>query len=89
MKTINIKTIRIDGGTQSRVEINNEIVTDYAEAIKAGADIFWSASSASDLARHSGLSPFERSSGSSAKSESRGTPVDTVRPWVNWARANN
>ena len=38
MKTINIKTIRIDGGTQSRVEINNEIVTDYAEAIKAGAE---------------------------------------------------
>jgi hypothetical protein len=38
MKTINIKTIRIDGGTQSRVEINNEIVTEYAEAIKAGAD---------------------------------------------------
>jgi len=38
MKTINIKTIRIDGGTQSRVEINNEIVTEYAEAIKAGAE---------------------------------------------------
>lgn len=38
MKTINIKTIRIDGGTQSRVEINNEIVTEYAESIKAGAE---------------------------------------------------
>lgn len=38
MKTINIKTIRIDGGTQSRVEINNEIVTEYAEAIKASAE---------------------------------------------------
>ena len=38
MKTINIKTIRIDGGTQSRVEINNEIVTEYAQAIKAGAE---------------------------------------------------
>lgn len=38
MKIINIKTIRIDGGTQSRVEINNEIVTEYAEAIKAGAE---------------------------------------------------
>lgn len=38
MKTINIKTIRIDGGTQSRVEINNEIVTEYAEAIKAGSE---------------------------------------------------
>lgn len=36
MKTINIKTIRIDGGTQSRVEINTETVTEYAEAIKAG-----------------------------------------------------
>lgn len=38
MKTINIKTIRTDGATQSRVEINNEIVTEYAEAIKAGAE---------------------------------------------------
>lgn len=38
MKTINIKTIRIDGGTQSRVEINNEIVTEYAQAIQAGAE---------------------------------------------------
>lgn len=38
MKTINIKTIRIDGGTQSRVEINNEIVTEYADAIKGGAE---------------------------------------------------
>lgn len=38
MKTINIKTIRIDGGTQSRVEINNEIVTEYAEAIKTGSE---------------------------------------------------
>jgi len=38
MKTINIKTIRIDGGTQSRVEINNEIVTEYADAITAGAE---------------------------------------------------
>ena len=38
MKTINIKTIRIDGGTQSRVEINNEIVTEYAQAIQSGAE---------------------------------------------------
>jgi hypothetical protein len=37
-KTINIKTVRIDGSTQSRVEINNEIVTEYADAIKAGAE---------------------------------------------------
>jgi hypothetical protein len=38
MKTINIKTIRTDGGTQSRVKINNKIITEYAEAIKAGAE---------------------------------------------------
>jgi len=38
VKNINIKAIRIGGGTQSRVEINNEIVTEYAEAIKAGAE---------------------------------------------------
>lgn len=37
MKTINIKTIRIDGGTQSRVEINNELVQEYAQAIDDGA----------------------------------------------------
>lgn len=37
MKTINIKTINIGTGElQSRAEINNEIVTEYAEAIKAG-----------------------------------------------------
>lgn len=33
---INIAEIRIDGGTQSRVEINQQVVEDYAEAIKAG-----------------------------------------------------
>lgn len=38
MKKINVKTIRIDGGTQSRVEINNEAVADYAEAIRAGVE---------------------------------------------------
>lgn len=38
MKSLNIKTIRIDGGTQSRAEINNEIVTEYADAIKAGTE---------------------------------------------------
>ena len=38
MKTINIKAIRIDGGTQSRVEINNEIVAEYAALIKAGTE---------------------------------------------------
>lgn len=36
MKNININTIRIDGGTQSRVEIDNDVVSDYAEAIKVG-----------------------------------------------------
>lgn len=34
-KTINIKAIRIDGGTQSRVEIDNSIVAEYADAIRA------------------------------------------------------
>jgi ParB-like nuclease domain len=38
IKKINIKTIRIDGGTQSRAEINNEAVSEYADAIKAGAE---------------------------------------------------
>jgi hypothetical protein len=38
MKTINIKTIRTDGLTQSRVEIDNTVVTEYAEAIKAGSE---------------------------------------------------
>lgn len=33
---INLSEIRIDGGTQSRVEINQQVVEDYAEAIKAG-----------------------------------------------------
>jgi len=31
-----IKDIRIDGGTQSRVELNNEVVAEYAAAIAAG-----------------------------------------------------
>lgn len=33
---MNIEKIRIDGGTQSRVEINNEAVSEYAEALKGG-----------------------------------------------------
>lgn len=37
LKTINVKAIRIDGGTQSRVEINDDIVSEYADAIKAKA----------------------------------------------------
>lgn len=38
MKKLNLNAIRIDGGTQSRVEINMEVVGDYAEAIKAGIE---------------------------------------------------
>lgn len=38
MKSINIKSIRVDGGTQSRVEINNDIVSEYAALIKDGAE---------------------------------------------------
>lgn len=37
MKTLNIKAIRIDGGTQSRVEINSDAVAEYADALTAGA----------------------------------------------------
>lgn len=38
MKTINIKTIRTNGLTQSRVEIDNAVVSEYAEALRAGAE---------------------------------------------------
>lgn len=34
---MNIKLIRIDGGTQSRAEINQVTVTEYAEAIESGS----------------------------------------------------
>lgn len=37
-KKINIEAIRIDGGTQSRTEINNEAVAEYAEAVRAGTE---------------------------------------------------
>lgn len=33
---VKLSTIRIDGNTQSRVEINNEAVSEYAEALKGG-----------------------------------------------------
>lgn len=33
---INLSEIRIDGGTQSRVELNQDVVAEYAEAYKAG-----------------------------------------------------
>jgi hypothetical protein len=38
MKSLNIQSIRIDGATQSRVEINNAVVSEYAYAIKDGAE---------------------------------------------------
>lgn len=34
---LQLKQIRIDGGTQSRVEINNDVVSEYVEALKNGA----------------------------------------------------
>jgi len=37
-KTMNLNALRIDGGTQSRQEINQEVVSDYAEQITAGAE---------------------------------------------------
>jgi uncharacterized ParB-like nuclease family protein len=38
MKKINIASIRIDGGTQSRVSINTDTVAEYAEAVTAGTE---------------------------------------------------
>lgn len=38
MKKLNLNVIRIDGGTQSRVEIDTDVVADYAEAVKAGIE---------------------------------------------------
>ncbi len=37
LKKLNILSIRIDGDTQSRVAIDNDVVAEYAEAIKADA----------------------------------------------------
>lgn len=34
---LDLNLIRIDGGTQSRAKLNNDVVTEYAEAYKAGA----------------------------------------------------
>jgi hypothetical protein len=36
MKTLNINTVIIDRGTQSRAQISEDTVTDYAEAMQAG-----------------------------------------------------
>lgn len=38
MKKLNLNAIRIDGGTQSRVEIHTEVASEYADAIKGGAE---------------------------------------------------
>jgi hypothetical protein len=38
MKKLNLNVIRIDGGTQARVEIDMDVVADYAEAVKAGIE---------------------------------------------------
>lgn len=39
VKKINLAAIRIDGGTQSRVEINTDTVSEYADAIRSGAEM--------------------------------------------------
>lgn len=39
MKKLNLNAIRIDGGTQPRERIDMATVTEYAEAIKAGAEL--------------------------------------------------
>jgi hypothetical protein len=36
MKVLNIANIRIDGGTQARVELNQEVVKDYSEKMRDG-----------------------------------------------------
>ncbi|MFV9474669.1 hypothetical protein ACM5Q9_09645 [Advenella sp. RU8] len=36
--TLNISEVRIDGKTQSRVEMNNEVITEYANAVQEGAE---------------------------------------------------
>lgn len=38
VKKLNLNAIRIDGGTQARVEISQEVVGDYAEAVKVGIE---------------------------------------------------
>lgn len=38
MKSLNINIIRLDGGTQQRVEINDDVIEDYAHAILEGAE---------------------------------------------------
>ncbi|MFD2814969.1 hypothetical protein ACFSYD_12025 [Paracoccus aerius] len=38
MRAISITDIRINGGTQSRAQISDEVVAEYAEAIRAGSE---------------------------------------------------
>ena len=38
MKALNLSAIIIDKGTQSRAQISEETVTDYAEAMQASVD---------------------------------------------------
>lgn len=38
MKVLNIQAIRIDGGTQSREQINQDCVSEYAELVKDGVE---------------------------------------------------
>ena len=38
-RNVNLKAIRIDGGTQARVEINLATVAEYAELVKDGTDL--------------------------------------------------
>lgn len=38
MKKVNIASIRVNGGTQSRAGINRDVVAEYAEAMQAGAE---------------------------------------------------
>ena len=37
MKKLEISLIRLDGGTQPRAELNHDVVTEYADAMKSGA----------------------------------------------------
>lgn len=39
MKKLNLLTIKIDGGTQARVALNQDVVTEYAESMREG-DVF-------------------------------------------------
>lgn len=38
MSTVNVADIRVNGGTQSRAQIDREVVAEYAEAVENGAD---------------------------------------------------